>query len=286
MPDVPIVYSNWSILKLKENLPEVLFYILIANIALFVIGGIWHYFIGVLFDFKYVEAVQNFGAVFSLVAIVLIMRYFLYEIYVVFKNSLIIHFRQILISICCFISVFLAYTFVIFILNHNDQINVSFERFTSGQLIDFLFVFFSIQLVLIITEEVIFRGFLLNVAIYKTKNTIISVLIISLAFSLSHIHYDSLISFVIAFIFGIIASLLYLKTKSIYPSIFLHVGWNFSNNFFMIKENEITNIDYNGTLIPNSIRILALMLITIIPIVGCRKKIVVTIKQFFNTNLN
>lgn len=73
-----------------------------------------------------------------------------------------------------------------------------------------------------IAEEFIFRGLLLNRLITKT-NMWGGILISSFIFSIYHMNIDLLIG---TFLFGIIASLLYLKTKNLLVPIILHMGHN------------------------------------------------------------
>ena len=73
-----------------------------------------------------------------------------------------------------------------------------------------------------IAEEFIFRGLLLNRLITKT-NMWGGILISSFIFSVYHMDLNILIG---TFLFGIIASLLYLKTKNLLVPIILHMGHN------------------------------------------------------------
>jgi membrane protease YdiL (CAAX protease family) len=73
-----------------------------------------------------------------------------------------------------------------------------------------------------IAEEFIFRGLLLNRLITKT-NMWGGILISSFIFSAYHMNLNILIG---TFLFGIIASLLYLKTKNLLVPIILHMGHN------------------------------------------------------------
>ena len=96
-----------------------------------------------------------------------------------------------------------------------EVLNLSFEN-----------IFITIILVSMIVpicEEVFFRGFLIN-GLERKFNLKISLLISSGIFSIFHIHIGSLFP---TFILGICLGLLYIKSKSIYPSIFIHSIHNF-----------------------------------------------------------
>lgn len=80
-----------------------------------------------------------------------------------------------------------------------------------------------VSMIVPICEEVFFRGFLIN-GLERKFNLKISLLISSGIFSIFHIHIGSLFP---TFILGICLGLLYIKSKSIYPSIFIHSIHNF-----------------------------------------------------------
>tara|TARA_B100000427_G_scaffold320854_1_gene320664 strand:- start:1263 stop:2126 length:864 start_codon:yes stop_codon:yes gene_type:complete len=87
-------------------------------------------------------------------------------------------------------------------------------------------IFITIILVSIIVpicEEVFFRGFLIT-GLERKFNLKICLLLSSGIFSIFHIHIGSLFP---TFILGICLGLLYIKSKSIYPSIFIHSVHNF-----------------------------------------------------------
>ncbi len=94
-------------------------------------------------------------------------------------------------------------------------------------------IFITIILVSIIVpicEEVFFRGFLIK-GLERKFNLKICLLISSGIFSIFHIHIGSLFP---TFILGICLGLLYIKSKSIYPSIFIHS----IHNFFAVIINK------------------------------------------------
>ena len=80
-----------------------------------------------------------------------------------------------------------------------------------------------VSMIVPICEEVFFRGFLIN-GLERKFNLKISLLISSGIFSIFHIHIGSLFP---TFILGICLGLFYIKSKSIYPSIFIHSIHNF-----------------------------------------------------------
>jgi hypothetical protein len=71
-----------------------------------------------------------------------------------------------------------------------------------------------------VTEELIFRGYILTRLLQLTKNPVVAIVISSLMFSAMHYKYNSLHELIFAFLIGIIFSVYYLKYKNI-RSIFL-----------------------------------------------------------------
>ena len=75
-----------------------------------------------------------------------------------------------------------------------------------------------------ILEEIVYRAYFLD-KLLKEKSKIASVLILSLHFSIVHIFTDT--GLLYAFVFSILLSLLYIKTKSLFNTIILHLYCNF-----------------------------------------------------------
>ncbi len=102
------------------------------------------------------------------------------------------------------------------------------------------------SLIMLIGEEIIYRGFLLNIIIKKSGNLLVGLLISSFVFAIGHFQYESLIDFILAFWGGIIIGVLYINLDSIYPAIFFHFGWNFSYSFFSLdNDNPAINLIYS-----------------------------------------
>ncbi len=96
-----------------------------------------------------------------------------------------------------------------------EVLNLAFEN-----------IFITVILVSIIvpiSEEVFFRGFLIN-GLEKKFNIKYSLVISSIIFSVFHINIGSLFP---TFILGFFLGYIYIKSKSIYPSIFIHSMHNF-----------------------------------------------------------
>lgn len=80
-----------------------------------------------------------------------------------------------------------------------------------------------------IVEEIIFRGIILNDLLSNFKNKIVSIIFTSLLFCLIHIdgfEFYNIVRIIDAFIFSIIISCFYVKTKNIYYAIIFHFIYN------------------------------------------------------------
>lgn len=91
---------------------------------------------------------------------------------------------------------------------------------------DYLWIFLMVVVVIPITEEVIFRGFLYR-ALKSVSNIKIAIVITSLVFAAAHLEFlgDNPLNFIAAidtFVLSLFLIGLYEKTNSLWPSIILH----------------------------------------------------------------
>ena len=107
-----------------------------------------------------------------------------------------------------------------------DIINEAFEELAVSPIILIL----SVAVVAPIYEEIIFRGILLKGMASKINPTV-ALVISSLFFALVHLNIPQGIN---AFLLGLVIGAIYLKTGSIYLSMFAH----FANNFLAITLSE------------------------------------------------
>lgn len=88
---------------------------------------------------------------------------------------------------------------------------------------------FSYNILSPIVEEFLFRGIILNGLLSSSKNRIVSIIFTSVLFCLIHIEgfeLCSLLNIADAFIFSIIISCFYARTKNIYYVIIFHIIYN------------------------------------------------------------
>lgn len=111
-----------------------------------------------------------------------------------------------------------------------DFINRAFEELSISPIILIL----SVALIAPVYEEIIFRGILLR-GMAKKMNPAIAIVISSLLFALVHMNIPQGIN---AFLLGLFIGLIYLRTGSIYLSIFAH----FINNFLAISISSLFSL--------------------------------------------
>ena len=84
-----------------------------------------------------------------------------------------------------------------------------------------------------ISEEILFRGLL---AVYYRRyfGEVRAILFSAIIFTLVHLGYFEILPLITAFLFGILSAFLMFRCRSLYPSIGLHAGWDFS--YFILNE--------------------------------------------------
>lgn len=87
-----------------------------------------------------------------------------------------------------------------------------------------------LTVVVAFTEEMTFRGFALTRLEGLIRNRTLTVLIVSVAFSVGHF-YQGLGGVIVIFVYGVMFAILYLKTGSIWPGIVAHFLQDFTPMF-------------------------------------------------------
>lgn len=90
-------------------------------------------------------------------------------------------------------------------------------------ILDLIYLFIAGSIIIPLTEEIIFRVYLLNF-FKKHSNTLCAVIFNTLCFALSH---ETLLFAPYFILMGIILSVIYLRTKSIIPCVVTHALYNF-----------------------------------------------------------
>lgn len=115
----------------------------------------------------------------------------------------------------------------------------SIESFSIFSLVSFFFVV-SINAV---NEEIIFRGYVFQL-FAERRSPYASVLVFSLIFALAHFANPNLskLGFFNLFLAGVVFSLMYLRTKSLWLGIGFHTGWNFFQS--ILFGSPISGVNY------------------------------------------
>ncbi len=107
--------------------------------------------------------------------------------------------------------------------------NNAMVKMITGVLKGHGFTLFFIALTAGVTEELIFRGYILTRLEQRFKNPVIAVIASSLLFSALHYKYGSLHELIFAFLIGIIFSVYYVKYRNIKALMLVHFLIDFIN---------------------------------------------------------
>jgi len=142
---------------------------------------------------------------------------------------------------------------LLIILNEITWVNTHFDLTKIIQL-------FILFVVVAITEELFFRGYILN-NLMKSMNKVVALIVASVGFSLMHAanpgyNWFSFLNIALA---GILLGVSYIYTKSLWLPIALHFSWNFFQgpvfgynvsgqviNYSMISQSRVTDNLLNG----------------------------------------
>ncbi|MBX3045345.1 MAG: CPBP family intramembrane metalloprotease [Candidatus Kapabacteria bacterium] len=110
--------------------------------------------------------------------------------------------------------------------------------------INFLEVIFYI-IILAVIEELVFRGIAFRILL-DNFGGITALIITSIVFMLAHSlnNYISLVAYINIFFAGILMGLMYIKSRSVYPMIIFHAGWNLILAF--VIGSPVSGISYTS----------------------------------------
>lgn len=106
-----------------------------------------------------------------------------------------------------------------------------------------LFNFFLVVSINAVNEEIIFRGYVFQL-FAERRSPYASVLVFSLMFGLAHLANPNLsfLGYFNLFLAGVVLSLMYLRTKSLWLGIGFHTGWNFFQ--LLLLGSPISGVNY------------------------------------------
>jgi len=177
------------------------------------------------------------------IVLIFCLKLFFHKIFLRVKDLMHIDLSKITFLIAVIITIGLLYSIIVFFglkLNLVSQKHTLIE-FSTAQNIVLLFIF---AFVVSTVEEIVFRGADLSYLLMKFKPWV-SVITISVVFSFGHVQYSGILPHITLFVFGIVTSVLVIKTNTLYWAIGLHCGWNFANSIHSL------HFDLNNKILPH-----------------------------------
>jgi membrane protease YdiL (CAAX protease family) len=110
---------------------------------------------------------------------------------------------------------------------------------------ELFFRLFILSLFIALTEEILFRGYILNF-FQKTLGVTTAIILSSLFFALMHFNFHVLLPYISIFLGGILFAYLTTITKSLYPAIAFHLAWNLSQMLISTFFSKQMNIVFIG----------------------------------------
>jgi membrane protease YdiL (CAAX protease family) len=233
-------------MKLFKGYLKCIFFYLLTEMILFFIGGGISYFLSQEgysnSDFPILSII---GHPISAIVITLIVLYYFNLDYIQVKSWIKPTLKRMNTCFGFFIISFFLFGLIIFISKRFQFINGHFFDSIWNPSISIISKLFISSLIVGFSEELVFRGFLTSYFI-RNAGYIFTIVMIPILFSIGHVNYETVISYLSAFIFGVLMTLFVIWTKSIYPAIGFHSGWNFSYALFQQEfdyETSITDIN-------------------------------------------
>jgi membrane protease YdiL (CAAX protease family) len=120
-----------------------------------------------------------------------------------------------------------------------DQKNLSNIEDLAGNLTIFTMLF--IIIFQSISEEIFFRGFLLE-KIDSTSGQYIAILTTAFLFGIAHLTYGKIYPSIMPMIMGVLLGFIVIKTKNLYAAITAHMIFNFASFFLYILSQNLPNL--------------------------------------------
>lgn len=186
-----------------------------------------------------------FAFLLSLLCLILCLKAFFPEILISLNDLLRVKKSSMYLLTALFILSGLLYSLIIIVGIKTELVKLKTSFVEDTSLVNILLLSMA-ALFCSAVEEIFFRGAALSYFLRKLKPWI-SIIIISVVFSLGHMQYAGILPYIGAFIFGVLSSILVIKTKTLYWSIGLHCGWNFAYNIYgLYFDSNIKSIPYWG----------------------------------------
>ena len=177
---------------------------------------------------KYGVTLVDFGLRNTPVRATLVLSAFLFLI-IAFGQNYFIEFLQYIPSV-------LGLQFSFFDLGGASGDSITLSKLVEDKIIPYWFLFVFAGILAPLTEELIFRGFVLP-SIMKNMGYMWGVVLSSAIFSLSHMVFEP-VTILIMFLMGCLLSVLYIRTKSLWPGIIFHAINNTTGIYLAVSGIE------------------------------------------------
>jgi len=202
-----------------------LLFLLLCELLFIFPGGIVEIVLESTFNPLNENLISLISFLFSGFVFVLCLKLFFPHIFLRVRNLLEVNVHKITLLSAIFFSIGLLYSLIV-LLGLKLNLIIEKDSLTDGTSFSSVLFLFLIAIVVATVEEIVFRGAALSYLLIRFK-PLVSILLISMVFSLGHVQYSGLLPYITAFIFGIVTSILVIKTNTLYYAIGLHCGWNF-----------------------------------------------------------
>lgn len=229
------------------NLLKSLFFWLFIEFVLILTGGGTILFLSSL-EIYFPEQIPSIcGFLVSLISIALLLRFLFPETFKETVTLFLISYKNLKGFFVAFILSALMLCLIVFLGERFGLIAFG-EGQPDTRIMNVIIQFLGLALIAGFAEESIFRG-AVGTYFFKEIKVLPAIIIVSFLFSIGHIQYLGILPFITAFFFSIASFLLLLRTGSLYVSIGMHSGWNFTYYLFNNWVNtNVTSIPVWGNL--------------------------------------
>ncbi len=219
------------------------FFLLLCEILFIFPGGIVFEILRSTLPTLDENAIYLIAFLFSALCLILCLKAFFPEIFSIIRDLLQVNKHSIYLLIALFLLSALLYSIIVVVGIKLELVGPKTSMIDDTGLVNVLLLSLAAFFCSVV-EEIFFRGAVLSFFLQRLKPWI-SILFISIVFSLGHMQYTGIMLYISAFIFGVLSSILVIKTKTLYGAIGLHSGWNLSysiyNLYFDLSIESIPN---------------------------------------------
>lgn len=207
-------------------------FVLLCELLFILPGGLVDIMLKSVFSTLHEYVISIIAFLCSGVVVLISLKVFFNEIFLRLKNLMQFDGRKIGILSASFMAIGLVYSLIVLI---GLKIDFVVQKEAMIKDTDFLNVLLLLSLFFVAAtvEEIVFRGADLSYLTQRLKPWV-SMLIISVVFSLGHMQYSDILPYITLFLFGIVTSFMVIKTNTLYWVIGMHCGWNFAYSMYSL----------------------------------------------------